>query len=79
MNPRIEGPGRYRFGKNLYLLVAASGAGSWIFRYQIDGRRRDMGLGPWPELPVKEAREKSLIYRRMVKIDGLDPLEQAES
>jgi hypothetical protein len=34
-----------------------------------------MGLGPWPELSVKEAREKSLIYRRMVKIDGLDPLE----
>ena len=27
LNPRIEGPGRYRFGKNLYLLVAASGAG----------------------------------------------------
>ena len=79
MNPRIDGPGRYRFGKNLYLLVAASGSGSWIFRYQMDGRRRDMGLGPWPELSVQEARDKSMGYRRMVKIDGLDPIEQEES
>lgn len=75
MNPRIEGPGRYRFGKNLYLMISASGSGSWIFRYQMDGRRRDMGLGPWPELTVQEARKLSMSYRRMIKIDGLDPLE----
>tara|TARA_R110000744_G_scaffold291352_1_gene401977 strand:+ start:1243 stop:1425 length:183 start_codon:yes stop_codon:yes gene_type:complete len=56
-------------------MISASGSGSWIFRYQMDGRRRDMGLGPWPELTVQEARKLSMSYRRMIKIDGLDPLE----
>jgi integrase len=44
---RTAGPGRYSDGsvKGLMLMVRPSGARSWMLRYQIGGRRRDMGLG----------------------------------
>jgi len=37
--------GRYADGEGLYLLVKASGARSWLLRVQVDGKRRDIGLG----------------------------------
>jgi len=37
--------GMHSDGNGLYLRVQASGAKSWIFRYQINGRRREMGIG----------------------------------
>jgi integrase len=37
------------------------------------GRRRDMGLGNYPEVTLKEAREKAADLRRQVR-DGLDPV-----
>lgn len=36
---------RFADGQGLYLLVKPSGARSWILRVQMDGRRRDIGLG----------------------------------
>jgi integrase len=55
------------------LVVQPGGSRSWILRYQIDGRRRDLGLGPYPEVGLARAREKALEARRIVK-DGRDPL-----
>jgi hypothetical protein len=49
-------PGRHSDGRGLMLLVKASGARSWVLRYQLKGRRRDMGLGPYPEVTLAEAR-----------------------
>ena len=40
--------GRYTDGRGLMLVVKPSGARSWVLRYQLNGRRRDMGLGPYP-------------------------------
>lgn len=56
------------------LLVRDSGARGWVLRYQIGGRRRDMGLGPYPEISLAEARERALDARRLVKRDGKDPI-----
>jgi integrase len=44
-----------------------------VLRYQLAGRRRDMGLGPYPEVTLARAREKALDARRLVK-EGIDPL-----
>jgi integrase len=44
-----------------------------MLRYQMAGRRRDMGLGPYPEIGLSRAREKALDARRLVK-EGRDPL-----
>jgi integrase len=72
---RTAPPGRYSDGavRGLMLVVQASGSRSWILRYQMAGRRRDMGLGPYPEITLAEAREKALEARRLVA-KGRDPL-----
>lgn len=52
------GPGRYSDGLNgLTLRVQESGSRSWVCRYRDrDGKRRDKGLGAWPEVSLAEAR-----------------------
>lgn len=37
--------GRHADGGGLYLLVKPTGARSWVLRVQVDGKRRDIGLG----------------------------------
>jgi integrase len=71
---KTKGPAILHDGAGLYLRIAASGARSWVLRYQIDGKRRDMGLGPYPLLGLAEARQKAMEMRRL-KLDGKDPLE----
>jgi hypothetical protein len=65
-------PGRHGDGKGLYLLVSPSGSKSWVLRVQVDGRRRDFGLGSTDVLSLQQAREKAADGRRMAK-EGLDP------
>ena len=65
--------GRHSDGRGLLLVVKPSGAKSWVLRYQLSGRRRDMGLGPYPEVSLAKAREKVLEARRHIA-DGIDPL-----
>lgn len=40
------GPGRHADGGGLYLRVQSGGARSWLFRSVVDGKTRDIGLGP---------------------------------
>lgn len=71
----MKAPGMFADGDGLYLQVTASGAKSWVFRYQLAGRRRDMGLGPLSAVSLAEAREKAQEARKLVKA-GVDPIEQ---
>ena len=48
--------GMHADGNGLYLRVQASGAKGWIFRFQLDGKRREMGIGTLSEQPAIEAR-----------------------
>jgi integrase len=47
---------------------------SWTFRYEIDGRRREMGLGALHTFGLAEARERAKGLRQQLA-DGVDPLE----
>ena len=60
--------------RGLSLLVWPTGGRSWVLRYQISGKRHDMGIGPYPEVTLAEAREKALDARRLVKAQHRDPL-----
>jgi integrase len=73
---KTVGPGRYGDGtvKGLMLVVRDNGSRAWVMRYQLGGRRRDMGLGPYPEISLADAREKALDACRLIKRDGKDPL-----
>jgi hypothetical protein len=70
----IAQKGMYHDGVGLYLQVSAGGAKSWIFRFMLDGRAREMGLGPVHAIPLAEARKRATECRRM-RLDGLDPIE----
>jgi integrase len=44
-----------------------------VFRFQLDGKRRDMGLGPYPDISLAEARAKATEHRKQ-RQEGIDPL-----
>lgn len=51
---------------------------SWILRVTMpDGRRRDMGLGSFPEVSLKEARETAIRARYLIR-QGIDPIDAAK-
>ncbi|MGE3295685.1 MAG: tyrosine-type recombinase/integrase, partial [Geminicoccaceae bacterium] len=66
-------PGVHDDGRGLRLVVRKSGAKSWILRYQMNYRRRDMGLGRFPETSLALARAKAMELRRDIDA-GMDPL-----
>src|SRR5712691_8329981 len=69
-----KAPGLIADGGGLYLQIAPTGARTWIFRYQIAGRRRDMGLGSAAVFSLAEARDRVRAARRLVA-DGIDPID----
>jgi integrase len=74
---RIRDPGRHAVGgvTGLALQVTSSGARTWILRTTIGNKRREMGLGGYPDVPLAEAREKARKAKQFIQ-DGLDPIEQ---
>src|SRR5688572_9932740 len=69
-------PGRHADGGGLHLLVKESGARSWVYRFMLKGKARDIGLGAaaGPEaISLSAARAKADALRMKVK-DGIDPL-----
>ena len=70
----LKRPGRYPDGDNLYLQVATPGKGSWLLRYEHNGRERLMGLGPLHTIGLAEARDRAKRARQQL-LDGIDPLD----
>lgn len=71
-------PGRHSIGDSLILSVSPSGARSWIARVRdASGKRRDIGLGPFADLSLAEARDKARTLRRAGR-DGEPILTRAE-
>ncbi len=66
-------PGRHGDGDGLYLNVTPSGSKSWIQRIVIAGRRRDIGLGPYPAVSLATARAIAHDNRTAVA-QGRDPV-----
>ena len=63
-------PGRHSVGETLYLMVWPNGRKTWVQRLTIEGRRTDLGLGPYPTLSLAEARDKARKNRSLVKSGG---------
>jgi integrase len=72
---RLHEPGRYADGGNLWLQVRSISQKSWLLRYTLNGRAREMGLGAFPDVGLAEARERARIERLRLS-EGLDPLEE---
>jgi len=77
----IKRPGKYPDGGNLYLKVRKSTrkiktdavTKSWLFRYSRFGKETWMGLGPYPDVSLSEARELATRERKK-RLQGIDPL-----
>ena len=71
----VSRAGRYCDGNGLYLDVRPTGSRGWIQRLTIRGRRTELGLGGYPLVSLKEAREKAFANRKLAR-EGGDPLSE---
>ncbi|MCL4724912.1 MAG: tyrosine-type recombinase/integrase, partial [Rhodocyclaceae bacterium] len=55
-------------GDGLTFTLSASGTAAWVLRYYVAGKRKEMTLGRYPEIPLTKARERALEAR--AKIQG---------
>ena len=65
--------GHHADGGGLYLQVTKTNARSWVFRYERNRRRREMGLGSLTAVDVQEARERAAEHRKALA-KGDDPM-----
>lgn len=77
LNPKqidnLSEAGTYEDGEGLRLVVKNTGRKSWVFRYQLAGKRREMGIGAYPDVTLKAARVAAAQQRSLLA-SGSDPL-----
>lgn len=59
-------------GEGLFLLIQTSGAKLWRLKYRVDGKEKLISLGTYPEVTLKEARERRDEARKLLA-KGSDP------
>jgi integrase len=77
---RLAAPGRHAVGgvAGLEMQINDHGARVWVLRVTIAGKRREKGLGGFPDVTLAGAREAARLARQQVK-DGIDPIEDAKA
>src|SRR5688572_12409650 len=73
-------PGRHADGGGLHWLVRDSGARSWVYRFMLAGKTRDVGLGAAfgvGAISLASARDLASALRLKVKA-GVDPLAERQ-
>jgi integrase len=70
---RSGSTGKTNDGDGLYFQISKAGVSSWIFRYKLAGKGREMGLGPYPTVTLAKARELAAEQRKIL-VAGGDPL-----
>ena len=59
-------PVRFGDGGGLYLQVAPGNTKPWLFRFTLNGRAREMGLGSYLAFGLAEARERATAQRKLL-------------
>lgn len=75
---KTKEPGYYGDGGGLWLQISKLGGKSWVFRFTMNGKAREMGLGPVHTVTLAEARSKALECRKAVA-EGRDPIEERKA
>lgn len=72
-------PGRHADGGGLYLLVKDTGARSWVYRFMLRGKARDIGLGAAGPGALSLAQARTARDALRLKVNrGIDPLEERQ-
>ena len=66
--------GKYADGQGLWLVKPERARGKWVLRLVVDGKRREMGLGRWPDVSIAEARDLAAEARKKLRA-GSEPIE----
>ena len=68
-------------GGGLHLQIANGGTKSWLYRFTLNGKSREMGLGPLGDAPMglslSDARE-AVRAAKALKAGGIDPIEHRD-
>ncbi len=77
---RLESPGLHFVGgvAGLAMQVNTKGARSWILRIKMGAKRREMGLGGFPDVTLADARNAAQAAREKVR-EGVDPIVDAKA
>lgn len=65
-------------GGGLYLEVSPSGGKLWRFKYRFDGKEKRLALGKYPDVSLKNARERRDEARTLLA-GGVDPSKNREA
>ena len=73
-------PGMYAVGtvSGLQLSIKPTGSKSWILRTKVGTRRTDIGLGGYPDVPLKDAHEKARQTLASIRA-GVDPVAERKA
>ena len=77
---RLTEPGRHAVGgvSGLYLRVDSSGRRNWVLRFTApSGKRRDMGIGAYPDVGLGQARERAREIKEQAW-RGIDPIAEKQ-
>ena len=69
--------GKYADGGGLWLYKRQDGGAQWVLRYTLFSRRHEMGLGRFPDVSLKEARDEAEKWRAVVR-KGKDAIKERE-
>ena len=72
-------PGKYSDGRGLMLVVKPSGAGSWVLRAMVGGKRYEVGLGSREDVSLAEARERANETRKKLRAGATPASLRAEA
>jgi integrase len=70
----LKTPGDYLDGRGLYLQVRSESSKSWLLKFSMIKRAREMGLGSAFDFTLADAREMRDKFRKLAKL-GIDPIE----
>ena len=74
---RLVTPGHYAVGgvAGLYLYLQSPESRAWVLRTMVGGKRRHMGLGSYPDVPLAQAKVKARSAKEDIE-SGVDPIVQ---
>ena len=62
----------------LLLQVTPNNGRTWLLRVSVGGRRRELGLGGFPDVPLSQARERAREIKDQIR-RGIDPVEERKA
>jgi integrase len=77
---RLKDQGVYAMGgvSGLLMRVSDTGAKYFFLRARVGTQRRDIGIGPYPEISLAQAREKAAELKQQIR-SGVDPVAQKQA